>query len=65
MHDRKVPSMPQILRVLAITLVQPPYRRFAPIGDTPLYKKQLGVFLQIFSIVRKKGENNFERGGIG
>jgi hypothetical protein len=26
---------------------QPPYRREAPIGGTPFYKKQPGVFLQI------------------
>jgi hypothetical protein len=30
---------------------QPPYRREAPLGDTPLYKKQLGVLLHIFNIL--------------
>jgi hypothetical protein len=44
---------------------QPPYRREAPIGSTSLYKKQLAVFLQIFDILRKKGEINFKIGGIG
>jgi hypothetical protein len=44
---------------------QLPYRREAPIGGTPLYKKQLGLFLQIFNILRKKGEINFKIGGIG
>jgi hypothetical protein len=44
---------------------QPPYQRFAPRGDTPLYMKQLGVFLQIFNILRKKGEINFRISGIG
>jgi hypothetical protein len=44
---------------------QPPSRRFAPIRDTPLHKKQFGVFLQIFHILRKKGEVNFKIGGIG
>jgi hypothetical protein len=43
---------------------QPPSQRFAPIGDTPLYKKQLGVFVQIFNILRKKGDINFKLGGI-
>jgi hypothetical protein len=38
---------------------QPPDRRL------PLLKKQLGVFLQMFNILRKKGEVNFKRGGIG
>jgi hypothetical protein len=46
-------------------LFQPPYRRFAAIGGTPLYKKQLGMFLQIINILRKKGEINFKTGGIG
>jgi hypothetical protein len=46
-------------------LFQPPYRRFAPIGGTHLYKKQLGAFLQIFKILRKKRELNFKIGGIG
>jgi hypothetical protein len=39
--------------------------RFAPIGSTPLYKKQHGAFLQKFNILRKKGEINFKTGGIG
>jgi hypothetical protein len=30
---------------------QPPYRRFVPIGRTPLYKKQLSVLVQIFNIL--------------
>jgi hypothetical protein len=46
-------------------LIQPPYQREAPIGVTLLYKKQLGVFLQIFNILRKKGEFNFKVDGIG
>jgi hypothetical protein len=46
-------------------LVQSPYRREASIGGTPLYKKQLNMFLQIFNILRKKGEINFKIGGIG
>jgi hypothetical protein len=46
-------------------LVQPPCRRKAPTGDRPLYKKRLGVFLQIFNILRKKGEINFKIGRIG
>jgi hypothetical protein len=37
----------------------------SPIGSTPLYQKQLGVFLQIFNILREKGEINFKIGGIG
>jgi hypothetical protein len=41
------------------------YRREAPIGVTPLNKKQFGVFLQIFNILRKKGEMNLEIGGFG
>jgi hypothetical protein len=45
--------------------VQRPYRRQAPIGGTPLYQKQLGVFLKFFNILRKKGEINFKIGGIG
>jgi hypothetical protein len=44
---------------------QPLYRCEAPIGGTLLYKKQLGVFLQIFNILRKIGEINFKIGGIG
>jgi hypothetical protein len=46
-------------------LIQPPYRREALIGGTPLYQKQLGVFLQMFNILRKKREINFKIGGIG
>jgi hypothetical protein len=30
-----------------------------------LEKEQLGVFLQIFNVLRKKGETNFKIGGIG
>jgi hypothetical protein len=30
----------------------------------PLCKKQLGVFLQIFDILQKKGEINLKIGGI-
>jgi hypothetical protein len=48
-----------------VCLVQPPYQREAPIGTTPLDKKQLGVFLQIFNILRKKGEIDFKINGIG
>jgi hypothetical protein len=48
-----------------LSLFQPPYRRFAPIGSAPLYKKQLGVFLQIFNILRSKGGINFKIDGIG
>jgi hypothetical protein len=48
-----------------VVLVQPPYRREAPIGSTPLDKKHLGVFLQIFNILRKKGEINLKIDGIG
>jgi hypothetical protein len=33
---------------------QPSNGRFTPMGGTPLYKKQLGVFLHIFNILRKK-----------
>jgi hypothetical protein len=40
-------------------------RRFAPIGGTSLYKKQLGIFLQIFNLLRKKREINFIIGEIG
>jgi hypothetical protein len=40
------------------------FSRFAPIGGTHLYKKQLGMFLQIFNILRKKGEINFKIGEI-
>jgi hypothetical protein len=54
-----------ILEISQLNLVQPPYRRFAPVRGTPLHKKQLGVFLQIFNILRKKGEINFKIGGIG
>jgi hypothetical protein len=32
-------------------LVQPPDRREPPIRGTPPYKKQLGVFLQIFNVL--------------
>jgi hypothetical protein len=46
-------------------IFQPPYRRFAPIGGTPLDKKQLSVFLQIFNILRKKGEVDFKISGVG
>jgi hypothetical protein len=46
-------------------VVQPPYRCEAPIGDTLLYQKQLGVVLKIFNVLRKKGEINFKIGGIG
>jgi hypothetical protein len=31
----------------------------------PPYNKQLGAFLEIFNILRKKGEINFKIGGIG
>jgi hypothetical protein len=44
---------------------QPPCRREAPTGGTPIEKKQLGVFVQIFNIMRKKGEIDFKIGGIG
>jgi hypothetical protein len=52
-------------QIIWVVLFQPPYRREAPTGGTPLYQKQFGVFLQIFDILRKKGEINFKRGGIG
>jgi hypothetical protein len=45
-------------------LVPPPWQGEAPIGGTPLYKKQLGVYLQIFNILRKKRDINFEMDGI-
>jgi hypothetical protein len=45
--------------------VQRPYQRFAPIAGKPRCKKQLGVFLQIFNILRKKGEIDFKIDGIG
>jgi hypothetical protein len=51
--------------LLTIQGYSAPYRREAPIGGTPLYKKQLGVFLQIFNILRKKGEINFKISEIG
>jgi hypothetical protein len=41
------------------------HRRFALIGGTSLHKKQLGIFLQIFNLLRKKGEINFKIPGIG
>jgi hypothetical protein len=44
---------------------QPPYGREAPIDGTPLEKKHLGVFLQIFNILRKKGDISFKISGIG
>jgi hypothetical protein len=47
------------------SLFQPACRSEAPIGVTPLYKKQLRLFLQIFNILRKKREINFKIGGIG
>jgi hypothetical protein len=40
-------------------LVQPLYQR-----ELPLYEKQFGVLLQIFNILRRKGEINFKTGGI-
>jgi hypothetical protein len=40
--------------IIGRKIVQPPDRCEAPIGGTPLYKKQLGEFLQIFNILRKK-----------
>jgi hypothetical protein len=39
-----------------MALFQPPYQRFAPIGGTPLYKKRLGIFVQIFKILRKRSD---------
>jgi hypothetical protein len=56
---------------ISVTLLKPsltvelPYRGETPIGGTPLYTKQLGVFLKIFNILGKKGEINFKIGGIG
>jgi hypothetical protein len=47
------------------SVFQAPCRREAPIGGTAIHKKQLGVFLQIFNILQKKGEINFKIGGIG
>jgi hypothetical protein len=41
------------------------FSRFAPVGGTPLHKKQLGLLLQIFNITQKTGEINFKTGGIG
>jgi hypothetical protein len=34
------------------------------VRQPPIYKKQLSVFLQIFNILRKKGEINFKIGGL-
>jgi hypothetical protein len=51
--------------VLADGLVQPSYRREASMGGTTLYKKQLGLFLQIFNILRKNKEIDLKIGGIG
>jgi hypothetical protein len=31
-----------------------------PTGSKPLYKKQLGTFLQIFNITRKKQKDQFQ-----
>jgi hypothetical protein len=45
--------------------VHPPYRREASMSGTPRYKKQPGVFLQIFNILRKKVKVNFKINGIG
>jgi hypothetical protein len=39
---------------------QPPEWLFAPIGGTAIYKKQFGVFVQIFNILRKKKRNLFQ-----
>jgi hypothetical protein len=46
-------------------LFSAPHRRFARMGSLPLDKKQLGVFLQIFNILRKKGDINFKIDEIG
>jgi hypothetical protein len=53
------------MTVFRFAFFQPLYRREAPIGGIPLYKKQLGILLQIFNILHKKGEGNFKIGGIG
>jgi hypothetical protein len=63
----RAPSRPQseALDICPLyKLVQPPYRRFAPMGGMPLYKKHIGVVWQIFNILRKKGEIKFRIGAI-
>jgi hypothetical protein len=44
--------------------IQPPYRCEAPIGWYARDKEELGLFLQISNILRKKGNVNLKIGGI-